>query len=283
MKITKRFIALALVLALTLSCTVSVSASSTSDSTRAEYSETFVYNGESYTYEVYSNGTSSIWINDTSSQISKLTIDEEGVGNAEISNEGTEIDYHLVINEMSDNDIDILITADESNGSRSTLEEYHFTSIEDIEIMMNGNTSARELVSLSVISLSTLLYVLIQIAKTIVIASVTYIAISAVIEAIKESTAKKKYYYSAYLSGKEVYINYASSISVATATSRILAGKSFYTYFSSYAYSAVSAAGLGVIGPEIDTNKKTGYIYYKHYHTGNRNGAHGWFGTPYTA
>lgn len=73
-----------------------------------------------------------------------------------------------------------------------------------------------------------------------------------------------------------------NSISFGTAKARVAAGKDIYTWWNARAVAAVSAVGLGSIGPEIDKNRKAGKLYYMHYHTGNRNGSHAFFGLPFT-
>ena len=69
------------------------------------------------------------------------------------------------------------------------------------------------------------------------------------------------------------------SITLTTAQIRIRNGQNIYSFNGSSARTAVAGVGLGIIGPEIDANRKKGSVYYYHYHT-TKNQAHAWYGNP---
>ena len=207
----------------------------------------------------------------------KLILDKDGVAEITVLDENNELNqYEAKIEDLSENNVNITVLDDDNE----IVEEY-----DDEDDLLVDEYECQAAVTVGVISVTTLLQVLLAITACIVIAGITYYAVSTVQAKIAQDKKKKQYYYPACLKGKDVYIAYNKSISSSAASNRIRSGMSIYTYTSSLARTAVSNAGYGVIGPEIDSKKnmKKGYIYYKHYHTGNRNGAHAWYGVPYTA
>ena len=58
----------------------------------------------------------------------------------------------------------------------------------------------------------------------------------------------------------------------------VSSGDSVFTFTKDIARGVVSATGLGVVGPESHWAWYKIGDYYWHYHTGNRKGAHVWYG-----
>lgn len=133
-------------------------------------------------------------------------------------------------------------------------------------------------ITFTIIGLSTLIKIVVAAVATIVVANITYIAVDKIIEKLRKDTPYDTF--SAIISGRGIFIN-PLAITYTQAVSRIRSGLSTYSFMSSSAYNVVNGTGLGVIGSEIDVVKKSGYIYFYHYHTSNRNGSHAWFGLPY--
>lgn len=205
--------------------------------------------------------------------IGSLVLDDEGRADVSIDDG----DYFVDIEELNDNELEATVY----NTLGEVVEEY-----DDIEDVINEEYEGQTLVLgwVTVIAVGTLVEVLFEIAITTVIVGVTVYAISEVYTAIKEDKKKKKLYYKAYLSEEDVYIDYKSPISQGDATNRIKKGKNIYTYTSGLARTAVYNTGLGVITESEMTSKKKmkkGHLYYWHWHTLNRNGAHSFFGKPY--
>ena len=109
-----------------------------------------------------------------------------------------------------------------------------------------------------------------------VIAGVTCYAVDAVISDVRKNS---KYYYKAYRRLNTVFIN-PIAIPEAQASNRIRAGADTYTYTQSLARKIVVSAGLGVVGPENHWAWYKIGSYFSHFHTGNRNGAHSFYGLP---
>jgi len=123
-----------------------------------------------------------------------------------------------------------------------------------------------------------LLWALIIAGIVIVVAGVTYIAVSS---AKTEIEKKQSQYFSAYLvTGPtgNVFIN-PIGIGYSTAVSRLSSGKNVYTWTSAQAKMICIGTGLGYIGPENHRNGNIIGAYYNHYHPGNRIG-HSFYGLP---
>lgn len=201
---------------------------------------------------------------------------EHGTAEVTIHNETEETENYLLdIEELNTEEVDVDVYSD---GQK--VAEYNDVDeiIEDEYVGQAAITA-----TVTVISLKTLLEIIITVAATAVIAAMTCEALSVAYEAIKESKKKQGNYYRAWLSGNDVYIRMDDPIDLDLAVSRISAGFSIYTYTSSQASNVCYLTGLGVTASEIDSkaNRKSGHIYYRHYHTANRNGAHAWYGIGY--
>ncbi|MDD6306761.1 MAG: hypothetical protein PUA75_07410 [Clostridiales bacterium] len=234
--------------------------------------------GIEYVYRVSTNGE--IEIEAVSKNVEgKLTVDSDAQAVAEVLDENGDMkEYEIDINDLTDKNVDIDVFEDDGK----IIEEYE-TMEELLEDAYECQTAAT--VTVTVISVSTLLKVLLLIAATVVVSGVVYYAATTVAETIQNNKKKRNLYYSAYLRGKDVYISYNKSISFKSAVSRVRYGKSIYTWTSANAKNVVLATGLGTIPrAEIDSasSRKKGFVYYYHWHTKNRNGAHAWFGRPYT-
>ena len=123
--------------------------------------------------------------------------------------------------------------------------------------------------------------IVVKVAATIVIGRITYTIAAKAYENIKKKKQKQKYYYKAEYRNGHVYIAYKKGkISRKSAGNRIRGKKSVYTFLRSNAKKAMTSAGQGRTKAEIHLKK--GSVSFRHYHTKRRNGAHMWFGPPYT-
>ncbi|MCL1913772.1 MAG: hypothetical protein FWG10_07845 [Eubacteriaceae bacterium] len=92
------------------------------------------------------------------------------------------------------------------------------------------------------------------------------------------------YVFKARISGPDVFVAVDRTISEDEAGALIKELKSIYTFNEAKARQCVQASGNDAISrPEIDQNKKYPNIYYYHFHTYDRNGAHAWYGSPHSA
>ncbi len=234
--------------------------------------------GIEYVYHVGVNGEIEVEAVSKNTE-GKLTVDSNAQAVAEVLDENGNIEeYEIEINDLTDKEVDVDIFDD--NGK--LIEEY-----DTMEELLEDEYECQAVATMSVtvISVSTLLKVLLLIAATVIVSGVVYYAAATVAETIQNNKKKRNLYYSAYLKGKDVYISYNKSISFKSAVSRVRYGKNIYTWTSANAKNVVLATGLGTIPKaEIDSasSRKKGFVYYYHWHTKNRNGAHAWFGRPYT-
>lgn len=127
-----------------------------------------------------------------------------------------------------------------------------------------------------VITVGGLLAALLYSCLAIVIAGTVCYAVDAVLSAVKNASS---YYYKAYRRLNTVFIN-PNPISQTHATNRIRSGADTYTYTSWRARTIVANTGLGVTRAENHWEWYKIGSYYWHYHTGNRNGAHSFYGAP---
>lgn len=91
--------------------------------------------------------------------------------------------------------------------------------------------------------------------------------------------------YKAYIdpaTDEAVYVDAESPITANQAKHRIMSGNNIYTFSGTSARNIVFATGMGVTEAELTKHRKKGQIYFYHFHTAGRNGAHAWFGRPYT-
>lgn len=251
------------------------------------HEETVVFNGKEYTYNIYENGDYSISTLDENGQIYSLVLDSEG--NGTFAGKGHET-LILDVEELSKENVDVSILDGSASFYSVNPESYHISSFEQLSTLASGKINTREVITVSVLSAATLLYVLVTLVLAVVVLGVSYVALSSVVDNIRvaaqEALQRRRYfYYKAYVDSglTDVYIHFiAGGIPLTEAVDRIYAGNSIYTFYGLNAQEAVRLTGLGYIGPEIDANKKDSVLYYFHYHTGTRNGAHAWYGIPRT-
>lgn len=208
---------------------------------------------------------------------SYFTVQDDGNGSAHIVNEGRVEDYDLNIVDLSEEKVYVIAT------NKKTGETFTIDNLDEV----NGIYSGQAAIALTgttalLLSLQTFLYYMLICGLVITVAGIVYYAADKVITKIKQNKDNvQSKYYPAYLRGKMVYIAMKNPISLSTASSYIRSGRNIYTYRSDNARRAVTGSGLGCLPrPEIDSNRKKGYIYFYHWHTENRNGAHAWYGTP---
>lgn len=123
-----------------------------------------------------------------------------------------------------------------------------------------------------------------------VIGTVAYYSIVTVVDIVKSvadervRNKQQPLFYNAYVQGPQVVIDYTNPISETVAVNRLKGGTSTYTFFSGPALAITMLASGGTyIGAEINQARKTGYIYFYHFHLDRYNPAHSFFGFPYTA
>lgn len=234
------------------------------------------YDGVSYNVLYENNGDITVSTTEKNNNSGSLTVHSNATADVIIRNNGSSKNYQLIIHDLNPHKMDVDVYDNKNN----YIKNYNNLDALDYDTY-SGQTIV--LIDVIVISLLTLLEILLSIAPYIIIGGVTYYALSKAIEDIKTDSVKKGFYYPASLVGKDVYVNKYTPISAAAAVDMVKVGLSIYTYEPMAAKAVCVATGLGSIAyPEIDSNMKTGSIYYYHYHTANRNGAHAWFGMPYT-
>lgn len=206
----------------------------------------------------------------------KMYLFDNGTAYAEGKDEnGKDTKVWLNINELSEEKIDIDLKKEDGTVTK-------LTSLEEDEY--EGQMAA----TIGMGSMAIYSAVIWAITALLITSAVVYIAgeaCQALDYALRKSKVKSAKYYKAYIYKSSVYVT-RNSISKSAAISRIATRQDIYTYRSSDARSVVAAVGRGVIGPEIDKKTKSSGaikkgIYYYHYHTGNRNGAHAFYGNAY--
>ncbi|HEM4925437.1 TPA: hypothetical protein U1160_002107 [Streptococcus suis] len=204
-----------------------------------------------------------------------LEIDKfSGEGFFNTSDDDIDIDdFEVKINEIIDEDnLDIII--EEGDGNIENID-----SVEDlIDEAYEGQMTlvAGTFVGLAGKAiLSALIAAIAYAAKVIVVAGITYYAVDRVADKIKNG-----FIYRAYRANNAVYIS-PLSITKSQAIRLVRLGKDVYTLLKAHAKSIVASTGLGVTQSENHyyTSRKRG-IYYSHFHTANRNGAHSFYGLP---
>lgn len=247
-------------------------------SAKTNDSEIVYVDGIGYTVLYEENG------NITVSSLSKyknsgsITIHSDGTAQAEIKNNGSHDRYNLVMNDLNSRKLNV----DVYDNNNKHLKKYNNLNELSYDSYSCQSTGA-VLIEVIIFSLTMLLDVIVSILPYVIVGGIAMYALSKVFEAIKVDSAKKGFYYSAQLIGKDVYVDKYNTISAGEAAGRIAIGLSIYTYEPMSARAVCNASGFGSIpNPEIDSYMEPGKIYYYHYHTANRNGAHAWFGPPYT-
>lgn len=196
-------------------------------------------------------------------------------GTAYTEGEGKKV--WLNIKELTDEKIDIDLKADDGT----------ITKITDLEQDEYEGQGLLATITIGGVSLGKA--ILCAIGALLMTSSVIYIAGEAY-QALDYALSKKKVshntYYKADIYAKKIVVISKKGISKNSAINRIRLGWDVYTYKSSDARKIVEAVNKGVIGPEIDERTTTSGIikhgiYFYHYHTGNRNGAHSFYGNAY--
>lgn len=236
--------------------------------------EIIYYEGKGYTTTFENNGDYTIKSLEDGKNSGSITLHADGSADAFIKNNLSIEKYKLKFHEFHNKSINVDVFKNDKK-----LKNY--TSADDL----NYDNYAGQTVFYEVLiySLTLFLYLLLVVMAATVIAGVVYYAVSTVIESVKNRENNGTFYYNALLIGQDVFINFVYPISKDTAVGLIQVGLSIYTYFSTAAQFVVSETSYGCLPyPEIDSIRRLGNIYYFHYHTANRNGAHAWFGFPYT-
>lgn len=236
--------------------------------------ETVFVDGMEFKYYTTDNGSIIVESLEDNGK-SRLEIGVDGEAVATVMNEDNEYeDYNLIINELTQEDVDIVVTDENDN----VVEVYD--EVEDI--MGDEYVGQAAIVYGTGVLIGTLVTVVLAVTATIVVGGLIYYAVSSVISKIQNDSAKQKYYYKAYIKDYVTYIAfYSGTITQSQAASRIKSGQNVYTYTSSLAKSAVVSAGLGG-ATSSEIHLRTGKFAFYHYHPYNRNGSHSLYGLPYT-
>jgi|GEM_PF-6129090 hypothetical protein len=205
-----------------------------------------------------------------------ITINKDGNAIARVINDSKVENYTLNIDEMNSKKLDIDVYQNNRKVKEySNLNEIQYDKYVEQEAMGNY----------FVYSLSLLIEVLVYLAIMVIIYSVTYYAICEVIDMVRTIALEEKsnnyYYYRATRVGANVNIDAYNPITLTQATSRLATGADVYTFFSGGAALACSEGG-GLVGPEIDQDRRSGWIYFYHFHINRSNPSHAFFGYPYT-
>lgn len=207
---------------------------------------------------------------------SVLKISEKGTDMVRVYEEDQKkyVNYDLEVNDISQEEVDVEV----KDKTGEVVEEYD--CLEDLtEDSYQGQTAAAVTV-ITGASISALLSAVLFTAACIIVGGVVYYAAKAAVNAIKRSSYKRNSFYKAYVFEKNVYIGLNSSISKNSAINRLRMQGDIYTYFSGNAVSAVKATHLGCTHRELSCFRIKGKVKFWHYHTGNRNGAHAFYGLP---
>lgn len=231
-----------------------------------------------FTYSLDKKGDFTVKSLADGSDSANITVHSDGTADVKLNNNAITEKYNLKIENLNKDEIDIDVYKGKNKvDSFDSFEQLNYDKYE-----AQGGTG-----SFYVFSLSLLVEVLLTIALVAVVASVTYYSIVSIIEKIKAIAEKQievPIYYRAIIAGPQVLINFFNPMTQHDATDVLKSNGSVYTYFSSAASYAVRQVGEGIVGPEIDTNRKAGYIYYYHFHIDRDKHklAHAFFGFPYT-
>lgn len=297
----RKFISLVLVLSMLLSLVAPSSATSIDEKTPNTllYTQTAVYEGQEYIFELYSDGTSLIYTVDGENE-SRLQFAADGTATATVGEDGQLENFALDIENLNSENVNFDVYSatetdvDQCSPYSSDLDLItHIDSFDQLEAIATGKVRPRAF-AVAVYSLLALAFV----AVTLVYASryingekFDYLAlVIEAIRAIEDSLSPIKYFNAIHLSrDADVLINFANPIGFNAAVNRVRQNLDVYTFLSgnalSVAASAVSHSGtLRYAGPEINQNRTDGFIYYYHYHTlrGVTHLSHIWFGFPYT-
>lgn len=232
--------------------------------------------GIEYNYYIQDNGDIIVRTAEDIEYFAEIIVHCDGQNaDATIRNDGKEENYEVEINELNTEEVDVAVIND-----GEVVKE--FNSIDDI-YEEEYECQAAATVTVTVLSIATLLEVILEVAAFVTIAGATYYSLSKAYEAIKEDSKKKKFIYKATLAKAGVYIDKYNPIDTKAAVARMRSGYSIYTYSGVLAQNITFNTGLGCIEEsEIDSKMVKGCVYYYHWHTANRNGAHAWFGRPHT-
>lgn len=199
-------------------------------------------------------------------------------GEADVTLGGDEEVYSIDFETLTSSDIEATVY----NEDGEVVEEYN-----DIDDVVEDNYEGQFFIAIPAIVIELLVEVLVCLAATVVVNGVLRYAASVIVKEVSEKKRKQGLIYKAYLHSSEpesVYVDVNNTIDATQAKSRIMSGKNIYTYSGTLARQIVISTKLGATLGEITkkSNMKKGYVYYYHYHTANRNGAHAWYGKPYT-
>lgn len=228
-------------------------------------------------FKITEEGENIIIATEQNQQKTKMVLDALGNGKVYTTNEkGKEEVVDVKIKELTEENVCIIITS--SKG-----ESIEYNSIEDLQKdEYIGQTTAVIGIGYTAVYVTGLIIAALLVSATIYyIGGVAYRALD---YALQKAKIALNSYYRAYRYQNKVLVS-TSTISYSTAVARIRSRQDIYTYYKSNARSAVAGAGLGVIGPEIDSRTtSSGWIkrgiYYYHYHPGNRS-CHAFYGVAY--
>ena len=270
----RRILSLFLVFVLVFNFAANVSASArTLKKTEQLYNSEYELDGITYSIEI--DEDYNITISGKSGKSSgKLVLDSDLTGTIQISSglASRATKYTVTIDELNPEESICNVTMVDSKTKLT--ESLSYSDIIKDEYV--GQVAATVTLS-GTISVATLLAVLLLLSLAVIVSGVIYYAVEAVISAVKKvpNTCYKAYH------GRSVYIS-RHSISFSAAVKRIKNRQDTYTYNKATARSIVQSTGYGCTSAEIDKNwqNKVG-IYFYHFHTANRNGAHSFYGTPH--
>lgn len=205
-------------------------------------------------------------LGDGSTVDTSLSVDlADGTGTATIASEALSADetvLALEIHELTEELVDVTIT------DTVTGESQRVTS--------NSGEGAAVPLILGIPLVLSALEALIVAMTAVVIAGVTYVAITKAIEAINKKGSSYQHFKAVRVSGKPLMIG--NGLSYSGAVLQVKQAKDVWSRSQTGAKTVCSAASGGKtpIGPEID---KSGSYKVYHYHTSPRNGAHCFYGS----
>ncbi|MBM7615492.1 hypothetical protein [Alkaliphilus hydrothermalis] len=199
----------------------------------------------------------------------KLVIDKHGKGTISgVKGQKKGEVYEVIVNELSYEGLDVKV---KSNGK----EIEKFTKKEDL--VKDKYTGQATIVVGGTVLAGSLVQALLAAGLIFIAAGITWVAVTEIADILQNSSSTG--YFQCKFSLGMLFIN-PDDITRTHAVNRIKGGYDVYTYSRSDASGIVVSAGKGIIGPENHYAFWKFGDYYDHYHTGDRNGAHSFYGLP---
>lgn len=244
-----------------------------------------------FVYASYDEGNNSVYVNGVEfvsstdedgnvvvnaiglSSSPEMTLYSDGTAELDMnSNSSSEDTINMEFEELSSDSLEVEIEYDGKVESVETIDDILVDEYNGQSVLV---ATAAGFVTITV---ADFLLALVLTTAVVVIAGVLYKSLTQLADLIESS--KNSYYPAVVVKAVGVFIS-PIAVSRIVAISTIKAGKDIYTKYKTNAQSIVQLTNLGVIGPELDKKWYSLGLFYYHYHTSNRNGAHSFYGQAY--